>query len=100
MRKNQTKSEGDNELTKEYYDASYEFCSEEEVKNLKAKVTKREQRQMKRLQKAMLNLRDGRQVQVTLGVKPYSSKAPSHHTQEIEKIGSVEEDQSQSLVGK
>ena len=50
----------------------------------------------------MLKLRDGRQVQVTLGVKPYSSnaKAPSHHTQEIKENETVEEDQSQSLEGK
>ena len=50
----------------------------------------------------MLKLRDGRQVQVTLGVKPYSSvaKAPSHHTQETKKIETIEEDQSQSLVDK
>ena len=39
---NQTKSEGDSELIEEYYDASNEFSSEEEVKTLKAKVTKRE----------------------------------------------------------
>ena len=39
---NQPESEGDNELTKEYYDASDEFSSEEEVETLKAKVTKRE----------------------------------------------------------
>ena len=57
---------------------------------------------MKRLQKAMLKLRDGHQVQVTLGVKPYSSdnKAPSLHTQEIEENETLEEDQSQSLQGK
>ena len=39
---NQPKSEGDNELNEEYYDASDEFSSEEEVETLKAKVTKRE----------------------------------------------------------
>ena len=99
---NQTESEGDNELTEEYYGTSYEFSSEEGVKTLKAKVTKREQRQMKRLQRAMLKLRDECQVQVTLGVKPYSpdAKAPNHHTQETKKIETVEEDQSQSLEGK
>ena len=50
----------------------------------------------------MLKLRDGRQVQVTLGVKPYSSdaKTPIHHPQETEKTETVEEDQSQNLEGK
>ena len=38
---------GDTEQIEEYYDASDEFSSEEEVKTLKAKVTKREQRRMK-----------------------------------------------------
>ena len=49
----------------------------------------------------MLKLRDGRQVQVTLGVKPYSSnsKAPSNHTQETEENKTVEEDQSWSVEG-
>ena len=57
---------------------------------------------MKRLQRAMLKLRDKRQVQVTLGVKPYSSdaKAPSNHTQEDEENETVEEDQSRSLESK
>ena len=59
---NQSKNEGDNELSEEYYDALDEFSSKEEVKTLKAKVAKREQRIMKRLQRAMLKLRDGRQV--------------------------------------
>ena len=51
---------------------------------------------MKRLQRAMLKLRDKHQVQVTLGVKPYSfdAKALSHHTQETEENETVEEDQS------
>ena len=76
--------------------------SKEEAKTLKAKVTKREQRKMKRLQRAMLKLRDGRQVQVTLGVKPYSfdAKAPSNHTQEDEENETIEEDQSRSLESK
>ena len=39
---NQPESEGDKELAEEYYDASNEFSQEEEVKTLKAKVTKRE----------------------------------------------------------
>ena len=57
---------------------------------------------MKQLQRAMLKLRDGHQVQVTLGVKPYSydSKAPSNHTQEIQENETVKEEQSQSLEGK
>ena len=78
-----------------------EFSSKEEVKTLKAKVTKREQRRMKRLQRAMLKLKDGCQVHVTLGVKPYSSdaKVPSLHTQETKENETVEEDQSQSLQG-
>ena len=86
----------------EYYDASNEFSSKEEVKTLTAKVTKREWRRMKRLQRAMLKLRNERQVQVILSVKPYSSnaKALSHSTQEIEENVTVEEDQSQSLQGK
>ena len=79
----QPRSEGYIEQIEEYYDASDEFSSEEEVKHLKAKVTKRERRRMKRLQRAMLKLRDKRQVQATLSVKPYSSnaKAPSCNTQ-------------------
>ena len=50
----------------------------------------------------MLKLRDGPQVQVTLGVKPYSfdAKAPSLHTQEIEENETIKEDQLQSLKGK
>ena len=54
------------------------------------------------LQRAMLKLRDGCQVQVTLGVKPYSSnaKALSRHTQETQENETIEEDQSQSLQGK
>ena len=57
---------------------------------------------MKRLQRAMLKLRDGHKVQVTLGVKPYSfdAKAPSLHTQEAKENKIVEEDQLQSLQGK
>ena len=39
---NQPESEGDNELTEEYYDALDEFSFEEEINTLKAKVTKRE----------------------------------------------------------
>ena len=91
---NQIESEGDSELIEEYYDALDEFSSEEEVKTLKAKVTKREQRRIERLQRAMLKLRDGHQVQVTLGVKPYSSdaKALSNHTQEDEENETVKED--------
>ena len=79
-----------------------EFSSKEEVKTLKAKVTKRERRIMKRLQRAMLKLRDGCQVQVTLGVEPYSSntKTPSCNTQETEESKTIEEDQSLSLQGK
>ena len=98
----QVESKGDIEQTEEYYDASDEFSFEEEIKTLKAKVTKREQRRMKRLQRAMLKLRDGRQVQITLGVKPYGfdSKVPSNHTQETEENDSVEEDQSHNLEGK
>ena len=38
--KNQIGSEGDSELTKEYHDALDEFSFEEEIKTLKAKVTK------------------------------------------------------------
>ena len=51
---------------------------------------------MKRLSKAMLKLRDGHQVQVTLGVKPYSTnaKALTCNTLEIEEKETVEEDQS------
>ena len=99
---NQNESEGYNELTEEYYDTLDEFSSKVEVKTLKAKVTKRERRRVKRLQRAMLKFRDGRQVQVTLGVKPYSydARAPSHHPQETEKTEFVEEDQLQSLEGK
>ena len=99
---NQLESKGESELVIEYYDASDEFSFEEEVNTLKAKVAKREQRRMKRLQRAMLKLRDGHQVQVTLGVKPYwsNARAPSHNTQESEEIETVEEDQSQSLQGK
>ena len=50
----------------------------------------------------MLKLRDGCQVQVTLGVKPHCSdtKALSCHTQETKENETVEEDQSQSLEGK
>ena len=50
----------------------------------------------------MLKLRDGRHVQVTLGVKPYSSntKTPSYNTQETKEKSAIEEDQSQSLQGK
>ena len=57
---------------------------------------------MKNLQRAMLKLRDGRQVQVTLGVKLYSSnaKASSCDTQETKENDTIEEDQSQSLQGK
>ena len=57
---------------------------------------------MKRLQRAMLKLRDGRQVQVTLGVQPYSPKAKAliSKTQGDEKKNSSEEDQSLSLQGK
>ena len=44
----------------------------------------------------MLKLRDRRKVQITLGVKPYSSnaKAPSCDTQETQESGTIEEDQS------
>ena len=38
----QVESEGDIEKTKEYYDASYEFSSKEEIKTLKAKIIKQE----------------------------------------------------------
>ena len=58
----QHESKGDMEKIEEYYDASNEFSSEAEVKTLKAKVTKRERRRMKRLQRAMLKLRDRCQV--------------------------------------
>ena len=95
----QSDSKGDIEQIEEYYDALDEFSLEEEVKNLKTKVTKREQRRMKRLQRAMLKLTDRGQVQVTLGVKPYRSdaKAPTSNTQEIEENETVEKDQQQSL---
>ena len=62
QKETQIDSEGYSEQIEEYYDASDEIFFEEEVKTLKAKVTKREQRRMKRLQRAMLKLRDGRQV--------------------------------------
>ena len=57
---------------------------------------------MKSLQRGMLKLRDGHQVQVTLGVKPYSSnaKALTNHTQEDGENETVEEDQSRSLDSK
>ena len=57
---------------------------------------------MKWLQRAMLKLRDGCQVQVTLGVQPYSSKTkdPINGAQNIEGKNSIKEDQSLSVQSK
>ena len=62
----QNESKRETKQAKEHYNALHEFLLEEEIKTLKAKVTKREQRRMKQLQKAMFKIRDGSQVQVTL----------------------------------
>ena len=75
---------------------------EEEIKTLKAKVAKHEQRRIKQLQRSMLKCRDGNQVQVTLGVQPYSSKDkdPISETYKNEDKNSIEEDQSLNLQSK
>ena len=92
----QVESQGDTEQVEDYYDASYGFFSKEEIKTLKAKVTKWEQRRMKWLQQAMLKLRDGCQVQATLSVNPYRSnaKVSTYSTLETKENEAVEEDQS------
>ena len=45
----QNERKGDTEQAPQYYDALDELPLEEEIKNIKAKVTKQEQQRMKRL---------------------------------------------------